>query len=114
MLPLTSVTADHLNSDHLGIGTARTSTPSSIKFSQTQPGNLSSLRRKKTAKHSVKEMVTLILKELDDSMAAATVDQDGSEANLEDELPSYKRGKRMQWYFSWERARVTKLHPSLN
>ncbi|XP_066493927.1 centromere protein T [Tiliqua scincoides] len=73
-----------------GIGTARTSTPAGVKLPQVHPGNLSSLMHKKTSKRSVKEMVTHILKELDSSMAAATVSQGGSEANLKEKLPPRK------------------------
>ncbi|KAJ6666034.1 hypothetical protein lerEdw1_000938 [Lerista edwardsae] len=78
-----------------GTGAARTSTPSGTVFSRTQPGNVSSLMRKKTSKRSVKEMVTLILKKLDNNVAPATVDQGGSEANLEEGLPSCEGAMRI-------------------
>lgn len=72
------------------IGTARTSTPAGIKLPAVHPGNLSSLLNKKTSKRSVKEMVTHILNKLDNSLASATVNQGGSEANVEEECPPHK------------------------
>uniref|UniRef100_A0ABM5EV62 Centromere protein T n=1 Tax=Pogona vitticeps TaxID=103695 RepID=A0ABM5EV62_9SAUR len=63
----------------------RTSTPIGARLPEVYPGHLSSLPREKSAKRSVKEMVSQIIEELDRSVIPAVSSQGISEANLREE-----------------------------